>query len=338
MNRVVIVLLIILLSSTTCMAQVPEWHPTVVLKVGYGDEKEELLYKGYRAGGEGEGGGIGGFYICSDKIFIVDGIRHEVKVFNLSGEYEKSIRTDWEFPPIEGKFSGRTRNVGKCDMVVSNGIIYFLGMFQSPDQFGITNSVFTFDLETGKQLERIAIHAPTLGTDLEGRRVGTRDRLIVEGEGDISVFENMRQISYPIVRGGKPVLKEEQLAGVPGIKFGAHRISVNREDPGFDFLDNSGISMKKRCELGYPAVVSPEGNYMLIHVSRSHRGNESGGCKSIAICDKNCNQLGCISLAAGSRGSCFTFGPDETLRFGPDGQLYECHDACDALYIYRWSN
>jgi len=329
MKKIVVASLVLSLLPMACMAQVPEWRPTVVLKVGYGDGEDELLCAGYRAGGEGEGGGIGGFYVCSDGIFISDAIRHDVKVFALSGEYVKAIPAEWDFPSIRVK-----RNVGANDMVVSGGVIYVMEKFQGPDQFGVTNSVFTFDFETGEQLERIVIHVPTLGIDLEGRRAGTHDLLIVEGEGDISIFSHLRQISYPLVRGGQSVSKEEQLIGTPGIKFGANRIRANGEAPGYRILDGSGTSLVRKCETGYPRVVSPDGNYLLISTNEA----ENDSSTYSVICDRDCKRLGSISILAGSRASCFIFGPNELFRFGPDGKLYECFDACDALYIYLWSN
>jgi len=223
------------------------------------------------------------------------------------------------------------------DMVVSGGVIYVLHEFQGADQFGVRNSVFTFDLATGRQLERLVIYVPTLGIDLEGRKVGAPDRLIVEGEGDVSVFDSIRQISYPLVHGGNQVTKEEQLAGIPGKKFGICRVIYDRQGGGINVLDAFGKSLVSTCEEGAPEVLSSDGRYMLVYAPHLHKSDEASGLIVRDIYDGDCNRIGCISLKRGSRVSCFIFGPNETFRFGPDDQLYECYDACDALYIYRWS-
>ncbi len=353
-QKVIAIFLISLLLPLACAAQVPEWNASVVLKVPYGDGEGELLRKGYRAGGEGEGGGIGGFYVWSEKIFIWDAIKDEIKIYNFEGKHVKSIRTEWYFPTpsdwhehlgmdkliaTEGSINIWRRHLSIYDFVVSGGVIYILSELSGPDQFGITNSVYAYDVETGKQLQHITIYAPNIGIDREGRLVGARDRLIVEGNKSVSLYLSVWQLSYPIVRDGKPLSEEEQLASLPGIKFGDYRIRQNRELGGNEILDASGKSVLRYCKAGGTYWIdSCHGRYFLTSPPPEFlKIFKESGRHVLGVYDDHCNLVGCISRLPGTRGTCFIFGPNEIFRFASDGELYEIDDACDACYIYRWS-
>jgi hypothetical protein len=328
MKRTLILLLASLLLPIRACAQVTEWHSAVVLKAAFGNGEKEFLRNGYHDEGEGEGGGIAGSYVCSEGIFISDAVRHNVKVFDLAGNYQRTISITWQYP-------NEVRDISLGSFVVTKGVMYFLSDMGGPAQHGLTRySAYSFDLETGKQIERMMIHNGTLGYDLGGHPVGNAVRLVVDGEGDISVWDYIRQISYPFIRAGGPVKEEQQIDGTRGRLFGGYRLASNRESGTIDFLDGEGMPIGKNCR-GSLVIASPDGRLILADVLE-RKGRQSEVIR--IIYDQNCTSLGRIPIPANSRWAYSAFQPIDPFQFGPDGRLYEISVARDGVTIFLWSN
>jgi hypothetical protein len=326
-DTIVVVCLLVLLASS-CMAQVPEWRSTVVVKAGYGDSEDQFCYEGVVENHPPSDQPIPCYYVGDEGIFIVDRYQHNIKVFDLSGDFQRAISLEWEFPhkgvlPVSG-----------LDIEVTGGVIYLLKMLVGHPHGEVTKfSCYTIDLKTGEQAGVIMIHNPTLGTTLEGQEVGNSVRINEDEEGTLTVYDRIRRMSYPLIRNGKVVPDQEQKTGVPGMKFGGMRTQYNSEEGRVELMDDSGRNPTASCKGGM-VDVSTKGDFILTSISE--RKSKHYGFY-FSIYDANCTEIGRIARLKSSRKGWPAFQANDVFRFGQDGGLYEIHVGNDSVYVYRWS-
>ena len=327
MHKIVSVCLIVLVASS-CMAQVPEWRSTVVVRAEYGDREDQFCYEGVVENHPPSDQPIPCFYVGDEGIFIVDRYQHNIKVFDLSGDFQRAISLEWEFPhkgvlPISG-----------LDIEVTGGVIYLLKMLVGHPHGVMTKfSCYTIDLKTGEQTGMIMIHNPTLGTTLEGREVGNTVRINEDEEGTLTVYDSIRKMSYPLIRNGTVVPIQEQEIGVPGMKFGGRRSRYDPEAGSVAIIDCP--SMKPTCSCkGGPVAIDNSGNHILTAVNKQK--SEKHLIYQI-IYDHSCREVGRIAVLIKSRKGWPAFQANDVFRFGQDGELYEIHVGNDAVYVYKWT-
>lgn len=328
MKNAIITVCLALALASCCMAEVPEWRSTVVVRAEYGDGEDQFCYEGVVERHPPSDQPIPCFYVGDEGIFIIDGYQHNIKVFDLSGTFKRAISLEWEFPykgvlPVSG-----------LDMEVTGGVIYLLNMLSGHPRGDATKFyLFTIDLETGKQGDRIMIHIPTLGTALDGQEVGNTGRIIEEGEGTITVYDRVRKMSCPLIRNGRVIPAREQAIGIPGRKFGAGRVRYNPEKGSTEIVDYSDENTFCTC-IGGPMATEGHGENIL---TATNMQKSEKHLISLIIYNDKCIEIGRIAVLIASRRGWVPLPPNDMFRFGADGELYELHVGNDAVYVYRWS-
>lgn len=316
--------------------QAPEWHSTVVVRARYGSGEGEFCYEDVVNNHPESDQAVSCYYVGSEGIFIVDRYQGNIKIFDLSGKYMRTISLKLLTRPVPQQW-GLPNNeqvvaIDGADIAVTGGVIYLLRMMAGHPYGDLTKySLYALDLETGKLLEPIMIHNPVLGTNLEGREVGNSVRINVESEGTLTVYDRIRRLSYPLISNGSVVPAQEQKAGVPGRRFGMGHARYNPEMGTVAILDEAGTQAICECK-GAEVAVDVNGRFLLIDEKKLKEH-----IIYRLVYDSNCHEIGRLAIPIGSRKGWSAFGPNDRFRFGPDGGLYEIHIADDALYVYRWS-
>ncbi len=330
---------LLVLAPILSQCQVPEWRSTVIVKAEYGSGEGEFCYKDVVSNHPESDQAVSCYYIGSEGIFIVDRYQGNIKIFDLSGRYVRTISVklrslpvppQWGFPNNEQVVA-----IDGEDIAVTGGVIYLLNMMGGRPYGDRTKySLYALDLDTGKLLEPIMIHNPVLGTDLDGSEVGNSVRIFEESEGTLTAFDRLRRLSYPMIANGRVVPVQAQSVGVPGRKFGSGSVRYDPENGSVAVFGAAGS--KAICEFkGGPVAVDANGDFLLVDEPYGEEHEDNMIYRSAY--NGNCQKVGRIAVPIESRKGWGAFTPNDLFRFGPDGGLYEIHLANDAAYVYRWS-
>lgn len=339
--RIMMIAGILVFAPLQLQCQAPEWHSTVVVRASYGSGEGEFCYEDVVSNHPESDQAVSCYYVGAEGIFIVDRYQGNIKIFDLSGKYMRTISLKLLKRPVPPQW-GLPNNeqviaIGGADIAVTGGVIYLLRMMAGHPYGDLTKySLYAINLDTGKLLEPIMIHNPVLGTNLDGREVGNSVRINEESEGTLTVYDRIRQLSYPLISNGSIVPVQEQRVGVPGRRFGMGRVRYNPEKGTVEILDEAGTQAICECK-GALVTVDVGGKYLLTSLGTEHK--EKNYLPYQVIYNALCQEVGRLAVLAESRRGWGggASGPSEPFRFGPDGGLYEIHLADDALYVYRWS-
>ena len=338
MIRIMMIAGLLAFAPLQLQCQTSEWHSTVVVRATYGSGEGEFCYEDVVRNHPESDQAVSCYYVGSEGIFIVDRYQGNIKIFDLSGKYMRTISLKLLTLPVPPQW-GLPNNeqvvaIGGADIAVTGGVIYLLRMMAGHPYGDLTKySLYALDLDTGKLLERIMIHNPVLGTDLDGRQVGNTVRINRESEGTLTVYDRKRRLSYPLISNGSIVPAQEQKAGVPGRRFGMGSVRYDPEMGSVAILGVAGTKAICDCK-GDLVAVDVNGMFLLTAINEQ-KSKDHAICQ--IIYDSNCCEIGRLAILIESRKGWSAFAPNDRFRFDPDGGLYEIHIANDAVYVYRWS-
>jgi hypothetical protein len=83
-----------MLAPAMLLAQVPELQPEIVFKANYGDSENEYGYVGIVK--HNDSNPVAKFYVSTDRIYIHDIFQDNIKVYDLEGNYIRTISAKWE--------------------------------------------------------------------------------------------------------------------------------------------------------------------------------------------------------------------------------------------------
>ena len=322
MSRLLIIIIALFVAFTAC-AQVPELQPELVFKANYGDSEDEYGY--VEIVERDDSNPVAKLYVSTDRIYIHDRMQDNIKVYDLSGNYIRTISAKWE---KDGKKLGLP---ALTDILVHDGVIYMLcqiGTIPPPD---ITAMVlFTYDLETGERLDVIKIYNPSIARP-KGMRSYTANAadLRLGPNNSIWICDYLQYMSFPLVRNGRAVQKSEHMHGVAGVLFGSRKIIRNEKTGGRSIVGKNG-SVVRDVDLNRPIRDSrsqKQGKYLVLY---DHRRDE----EILATWDGQ--EIGRFKLVL--RDTWAIFPINLPCGQGEDGSFYQVFADYDGLYLYRWSN
>jgi hypothetical protein len=339
MKNALMVAMLLVLMPILSECQVPEWRSTVVLKADYGNGEGEFCSKDVVENAPESDQAVSCYYVGAEGIFIVDRYQGNIKVFDLSGSYVRTISLKVRTLPVprEWGLPGNKQAVAieGEDIVVTGGVIYLLHMLIGIPHDDVTKYfLYALDSITGELLGQIMIHNAVLGKDLEGNEVSNGVRIYEESGGTLVVYDRIRRMSYPLIANGSVVAAQEQSVGIPGQKFGMGAVRYDPEKGSVAVLGTGGAGRLCECR-GSPVAIEASGGLLL--VDDPHVEGHEDRMIHRAVYDHNCQEIGRIDIPIQSRKGWGAFAPNDLFRFAPDGRLYEIHLAVDALYVYKWS-
>jgi len=321
MARISLVLLLLFVSVGT-NDQIPEWKSEVVIKADYGDEEDEYGFEGIVE--VEDTSPVSAFYIDYDNIYISDRYQHNIKVYNHSGNYIRtvSIAAKWEFP------DRALTNLPVTDFIVRDGIIYLLCERGTPPPEDQTNIVIlTFDLETEGKINYHIIFNPMINRR-HGSRPGNATYLKLDSDGNIWIYDLTQGKSFMLFLDGKEVPRSEYAEGIPGDVFGSRRLLFNEEKGAQELINNDG-SLIREIPLNKPILrkySSKNGEYFL----SNDIDNEE-----FIISTWDGRNIGRVKLER--KESWCIYQSSASCHLGPDGRFYRVFAGYNGVFLYRWS-
>ena len=326
MKRTLMIILVFLVLPVAGICQVPEWKSEVVFRADYGNKEDEYGFEGIVE--VEDTSPIGVFYISTEYVYVCDLFQGNIKVYDLTGKYIRTISTMVKYP-------WKARPMAR-DLLVHDGVIYMLregGGVPPEGQANVT--IYTFDLETGNQLGYHKIYNPLMGRSSTDHAftVGAT-RLRVGPHGGVWIYDSTYDESYPFVRNGKAVPKSEHTQGIPGEMLDSRRIVYNKEAGVRELISSDGELIRV---IGFveesPTVgslktfiSSKEGEYFLElrFLKLKH-----------TIITWSGEKIGQVTF--GDKKSWATYYPCSSFQFDSEGRLYLVFADYDGVYLYRWS-
>jgi len=93
MSKLLIIIIALFIAFTAC-SQIPELQPELVFKANYGDSEDEYGYVGIVE--RDDSSPVAKLYVSTDRIYIHDRMQDNIKVYDLSGNYIRTISAMWE--------------------------------------------------------------------------------------------------------------------------------------------------------------------------------------------------------------------------------------------------
>lgn len=320
---------ILLLLPGSLIAEIPVWQPEVLVKANYGDLEFEYGYDNITE--TGDTSPVSDFYIGSDAIYLFDLFQNNVKIYDLDGEFIRTITTKW---PI----SNRKLKISASDLLVHEDLLYVLDESGSnPPEGESIVKVYIFDLETERPLKLLRIHNPEIGRSEGSKAYSVNStRLRLGQDKRIWIYDRTKDKSFLIAQHGRPVNKNEHTKGVRGDVRGSKLLIYNKETKTKELYDSEGKLIR--------AVKSMESDTW--EAAKNYLGSiYSSNCEYFLVPSDDNGEKGIFTLNGQQIGrvlidpktSWATYSPFSSFQFDSHGRLYRIYAENDGIYLYRWS-
>jgi len=312
-----------------------QWREQVVLKAGYG-EADSLFGRAQ----------LNGFCVGENEIFVMDGLRDEIKVFGHDGHFKRTLRVSW---PDTAVFQPRLSRV-YSDMVVVQGTIYVLAFCgvrpvdqHLRDRF-TAYQLLAYSSDTGK-LKAYYLIPDSVAKALGKPRstLGSSDFGVLMVRGAELGIANIFQDKYqPLMKDGRWIRGQVFPSVMEGVPFDGGWLRNASQGESVEILDASK-ALQKRLEGIHASWVAKNGRFFLRSVTEGpawkilrdgdlstsvmevygHGGEPIGQVK--------------IEVVVGScRGFAEPLQAKASTVFGPDGCLYIIGACFDGVTLRRW--
>jgi hypothetical protein len=330
----ILMCLVAILVPTELVAQVPEWHREVVVRADYGDKQDEYGCQGVAQ--KEEISPVQVFYVGDKRIYIEDYYQGNIKEYDLSGTFLRTITLERGAPRKVGSTmmaEPALHNI--CDLLVQDDVIYLLcesGL--NPASGHAAVYVRSYHLATGKRIEKLEIWNSLMGRwSDKGADAYGGTSFSTGPAGTIWINDQVNHISVPMLRDGKKVPPVEQAQPAGGLTFGPRRIIINKEAGVRELMNGDSTFIRNLDFMGsYDNVVdlrasSKNGEYLLRRNSTSKM--------DFTISTWDGRDIGRVVWQPEK--PWWSFPVCYLFQVGPDGAFYHVYPDYDAMYIYRWS-
>lgn len=212
---------------------------------------------------------VSSYAVTSDRVFVCDFFRSEVKCYTRDGRYLSTI-------PVEA-------HGGPVDIAATDSSLFAL--HDSPIRLADKSvewsryQLFVYDVVTGKQTNHVFLHNTKAGVHVGGW--GYVGAVILHADdGNLALVDVLKQETYPVFAGGKPVPESAQEESIRGWG-GTFKVRVNQSNIVSVF--ESDVQVSTTATKGSPLAVSASGSrFAMATVER-----DSTCCVTIYSADGN---------------------------------------------------
>lgn len=264
------------------------------------------------------------FDVAPNGVFVFDGIKNDVKVYALSGEYQRTIKTDcWEASETS-------------DMLVSGGEIHLLVEAARPPGDGRMErprfELLSFGVDLAEAQARYVVDNPKIGTTvskLGGPRSEAKGTVELSWQSDVlALFDHGQQLSFPLIRAGDPVDPADAGPRI-GSVVGPFRVRENLENGTIELLDDRGQPIRALPGEGVLiALASDTEHYAMSRVDAR---------PGLVVTVHSASGLTVGEAFVPFRGRWDNNPPSYWARFEfHDGSLYEILVNDEGVHLVRW--
>jgi hypothetical protein len=193
--------------------------------------------------------------------------------------------------------------------------------------------ILSYDLKTGKQIERHDIYNPLLsrGNKNDAFTYLATD-LRIGPQGGVWIYDGTKDKTFPLIRNGKAVPKSEHTQGVAGMMLGSRRILIDKQKGRRELVssDNKVIReldfIRSQKNVISRKFSSLDGEYFVKHALL---GSE------YIITTWDDRDIGRVTWK--HKKSWHTYSCKIPFHLDIAGRLYRVFADYDGVYLYRWS-
>ncbi len=304
------------------LSEIQEWPVETVLIAEYGYEDDEYGFEGIEKCEDTSP--VGAFYIDSNHIYVSDRFQNNVKIYDISGNFIKAVT-----------LKGTRGKVPGSELLVHESVIYILREGGGIPPEGESNVyIYSFDLTTGEKLTTLKLYNPNISRSKNGNSyIGGATSLNIGPSNGVWIYDAVYDKSYPLVRDGKIVKKEDHAIGIDGKVFESGRINLNEINGNRELYDGSGT---------FIGIICPEDDLTSIYIN-VRRHSKDGKCfLGSAGYDLTPSIITWNGRIIGKRKTIeyetwATYASCTSYEFDCEARFYRIYTENRGIVFYRWS-